>query len=132
MKHTTASCEGFAKFDAYRNECALQPDRAGADSFWLVDDEKAYFIGEACVRHKLNASLLQRGGHTGYGIRRSEWNRGYGTKLLPPALEKAEEPGISPVPVTCDDDNIASARVMEKTAFRLQIRRSFPMTEKKC
>ncbi|MBQ5513914.1 MAG: uroporphyrinogen-III synthase, partial [Bacteroidales bacterium] len=26
-------------------------------------------------------ALAQRGGHIGYGVRYSEWNRGYGTKM---------------------------------------------------
>ena len=39
--------------------------------------------------------------------------------ILALALEKAEELGISTVLITCDDDNLASARVMEKNGFEL-------------
>ena len=116
----TSACDIFEKFDRYRNERDLPPDRVGSDSYWLVDDEKAYFIGEITIRHRLNDALLQRGGHIGYGIRYSEWNRGYGTKMLEMALEKAKEMRISPVLITCNEDNIASARVMEKNGFILQ------------
>ncbi len=115
----SASCDIFAKFDRYRNDRDLPPDRVGEDKFWLVDDEKAYFIGEIAIRHRLNDALRQRGGHIGYGVRYSEWNRGYGTKMLGLALEKAKELHISPVLITCDDDNLASARVMEKNGFAL-------------
>ena len=115
----TDSCDVFEKFDRYRNERGLPPDRVGADSYWLVDDENRYFIGEITIRHRLNEALLQRGGHIGYGIRYSEWNRGYGTKMLAMALEKAKEMRISPVLITCNDDNLASARVMEKNGFVL-------------
>ena len=116
----TSACDIFEKFDRYRNERDLPPDRVGSDSYWLVDDEKAYFIGEITIRHRLNDALLQRGGHIGYGIRYSEWNRGFGTKMLALALEKAKEMRISPVLITCNDDNLASARVMEKNGFILQ------------
>ncbi len=115
----SASCDIFAKFDRYRNERDLPPDRVGEDKFWLVDDEKAYFIGEIAVRHRLNDALRQRGGHIGYGVRYSEWNRGYGTKMQGRALEKAKELHMSPVHISCNYDNLASARVMEKNGFAL-------------
>ena len=69
----------------------LPENRVGQTNYWLVDDEKGYFIGEVGIRHKLNDALLKRGGHIGYGIRYSEWNKGYGTKMLELALEKAKE-----------------------------------------
>ncbi|MBQ2062303.1 MAG: GNAT family N-acetyltransferase [Oscillospiraceae bacterium] len=114
------SCDVFVKFDNYRNERNLRPDRVGADYYWLVDDEKKLFIGEVTIRHKLNDALMHSGGHIGYGIRYSEWNRGYGTTLLSLALEKAKEMRISPVLITCNDDNLASARVIEKNGFILE------------
>lgn len=115
-----SSCDIFAKFDRYRKERNLPPDRVGEDKYWLVDDEKMYFIGEVAIRHRLNDALEQRGGLIGYGVRYSEWNHGYGTKMLELALEKAKEMHISPVLITCNDDNIASARVMEKNGFTLR------------
>lgn len=114
-----SSCDIFAKFDRYREERDLPPNRVGEDKFWLVDDEKRYFIGEISIRRRLNDALAQRGGHIGYGVRFSEWNHGYGTKMLALALEKVKEMNISPVLITCNDDNLASARVMEKNGFVL-------------
>ena len=114
-----SSCDIFEKFDRYRNERGLPPNRVGEDKYWLVDDEKSFFIVEIAIRHRLNDALAQRGGHIGYGVRYSEWNRGYGTKMLALALERAKELHISPVLITCNDDNPASARVMEKNGFTL-------------
>ena len=114
-----SSCDIFEKFDRYRYERDLPPNRVGEDKFWLVDDEKSYFIGEIAVLHRLNDALVLRGGHIGYGVRYSEWNRGYGTKMLGLALEKAKELHLSLVLITCNDDNLASARVMEKNGFVL-------------
>lgn len=110
----------FVKYDNYKNERNLKPNRVGADYYWLVDDEKDFFIGEVSIRHKLTDTLLRYGGHIGYGIRYSEWNKGYGTLMLKLVLEKAKKMGISKVLVTCDDDNIASAKVMEKNDMVLQ------------
>ena len=114
-----ASEDIFTKFDNYRNERNLRPGRVGADYYWLVDDERGFFIGEISIRHKLNDALLQYGGHIGYGVRYSEWSRGYGTLMLKLALEKAKELGIRKVLITCDDDNLASAKVMENNGFTL-------------
>ncbi len=117
-----SSCDIFEKFDRYRAERDLPADRVGEDKYWLVDDEKTYFIGEIAIRHRLNDALLERGGHIGYGVRFSEWNRGYGTRMLSMALEKAKEMQLSRVLITCNDDNLASARVIEKNGFVLENR----------
>lgn len=115
-----SSCDIFAKFDRYRNERDLPPDRVGEDCYWLVNEEQTRFIGEIKIRHRLNDALLLRGGHIGYGVRYSEWNRGHGTKMLELALKKIKEMRISPVLITCNDDNLASARVIEKNGFTLE------------
>ncbi|MBO5037303.1 MAG: GNAT family N-acetyltransferase [Clostridia bacterium] len=106
-------------FDRSRNERDLEPGRVGAHFFWLVDDEKDYFIGEIVIRHNLDEELERYGGHIGYGIRFFEWNKGYATLMLKLALEEAKKIGLSKILITCFDSNIASARVMEKNGFVL-------------
>ena len=110
----------FEKYDNYRNERNLKPNRVGADYYWLVDDERDYFIGEISIRHKLTEALEQYGGHIGYGVRYSEWNKGYGTQMLKLALEKAQQRGLNIILITCDDDNLGSARVMEHNGLVLR------------
>ena len=107
------------KFDDYRSERNLKPGRVGAHFFWLVDDEKDYFIGEISIRHRLNEVLERYGGHIGYGVRFSEWNKGFGTLMLELSLMEAKKIGLSKILITCDDDNVGSARVMEKNGFVL-------------
>ena len=113
------SMDIFAMFDDFRNERDLRPGLVGESTYWLVDSENTRFIGEISIRHRLTDKLLLRGGHISYGVRCSEWGRGYGTQMLAMALEKAKELGISSVLITCNDDNIASARVIEKNGFVL-------------
>lgn len=114
------ACDIFEKFENYRLERNLKPDRVGSDSYWLVDDEKDYFIGEIHVRHRLNDTLRLRGGHIGYAIRYNEWGKGYGTEMLRLALPKAKARGVTKALITCNDANVASARVMEKNGFVLE------------
>lgn len=114
------SCDIFEKFDNYRNERNLKPDRVGSHFFWLVDDERDYFIGEVSLRHRLNEALLLRGGHIGYAVRYGEWGKGYATQMLRLAMLEAGKLGISRVLVTCNDTNLASARVMEKNGLVME------------
>jgi len=114
------NCDIFEKYENYRLERNLKPDRVGSDYYWLVDDEKDYFIGEVAIRHRLNDALNLRGGHIGYVIRYNEWGKGYGTLMLKLALEQAKKRGLDKVLITCNDSNIASARVMEKNGCILE------------
>lgn len=110
----------FEKFNNYRNEINLKPGRVGADYYWLVDEGNKQFIGEISIRHNLTEELKKYGGHIGYGVRYSMWNKGYGSLMLNLALEKAKERNLNKVLITCDDDNIASARVMEHNGAILE------------
>ena len=110
----------FEKYENYRLGRNLKPNRVRADYYWLVDEEKAYFIGEISIRHTLSEALRKCGGNIGYGVRVGEWGKGYGTQMLTLALEKAQGLGLERILITCDDDNFASARVMEKNGFVLE------------
>lgn len=109
----------LAQHERRRQGLDLPPDRVSATAFWLVDEEAQRFLGLIDIRHRLNESLLRYGGHIGYAVRLGEWNKGYGTLMLSLALPHAKALGVSRCLITCDDDNPASARVMEKNGFVL-------------
>lgn len=110
----------FEKYDNYKNERNLKPNRVGSHYYWLVDNSIDLFIGEISIRHKLTDELIKYGGHIGYGVRFSEWGKGYGSYMLKLGLEKAREIGISKVLITCNDDNLRSSKVMENNNMILQ------------
>ncbi|MGH6917264.1 MAG: GNAT family N-acetyltransferase, partial [Geminicoccaceae bacterium] len=85
---------------------------------WLCDGDA--FIGEASIRHQLNAHLRQEGGHIGYGIRPSRRGLGYGKRILALALLECRRLGIERVLVTCLDANVASAKIIEANGGRLE------------
>ncbi|WP_025028447.1 GNAT family N-acetyltransferase [Caldalkalibacillus mannanilyticus] len=94
-------------------------ERTGNSStFWLVHSNKKV-VGAVNIRHKLNDSLREIGGHIGYGIRPSERNKGFATLQLALALIKAREMGLDRVLVTCDKENIASAKTIVNNGGRL-------------
>lgn len=80
-------------------------------TYWLVD-ETNQILGVINIRLRLNDKLLQRGGHIGYGIHPGERQKGYATRMLQLALEKARTLGIEKALLTCDKQNIASAKVI--------------------
>ena len=71
-------------------------------------------VGTIQIRHTLNDSLMKSGGHIGYGVRPSERCKGYATQMLTLALERCRELGIDKALVTCDKNNVASAKTIRK------------------
>jgi len=83
-----------------------------ASLYFLMDEKEEKIYGAVNIRHSLNEDLLFRGGHIGYGIRPSERRKGYATKMLSLTLDKCREMGLEKVLVTCDKDNIGSAKTI--------------------
>ena len=100
--------------EAEAQQAAL--DRVPQSTYWLVrrEDGAMRVLGTSRLRHHLNERLCLMGGHIGYGIRPSEQRKGYGTQILALTLVEARKLGIERVLVTCDVDNIASVRIIEK------------------
>lgn len=89
-----------------------------ASTFFLVDDTHKIY-GAVAIRHRLTDNLRIEGGHVGYGIRPGARNQGHGTKILALALDKIREMKIRDVLVTCNKDNIGSAKVIQNNGGRL-------------
>ena len=64
------------------------------------------------IRHYLNEYLTQVGGNIGYSVRKTERNKGYAKQMLKLVLEKCKGLKIKKVLITCDEDNIASEKVI--------------------
>lgn len=78
--------------------------------WWVSADE---YLGRIAIRHRLTPQLRDYGGHIGYDIRPSARRHGHATAMLAAALPVANALGIDPALVTCDEDNIASRKVIE-------------------
>ena len=95
-----------------RDKTKLKPTYVPSYDYFAVDDDK--LIGVIHIRIELTPSLLNYGGHIGYGINPKYWRQGYGKELLKLGLEKGKylikEDNIL---ITCDDDNIGSYKIIE-------------------
>ncbi|MBM7616233.1 GNAT family N-acetyltransferase [Alkaliphilus hydrothermalis] len=90
-----------------------------AHTFFLMEDGKRV-LGAINIRHELNEFLLNYGGHIGYGVRPSERQKGYAAKMLAMALPIAKEFGIDRALITCDKENVGSAKTIMKNGGILE------------
>jgi predicted acetyltransferase len=79
---------------------------------WMAEGDE--YLGRISLRHELNELLFTWGGHIGYAVRPSARRRGLASAALLDMLEVCRDRGIDPVLVTCDVDNTASRRTIEK------------------
>jgi predicted acetyltransferase len=71
-------------------------------------------VGRLMLRHPLNDILRTMGGNIGYVVVPGYRRRGYATEMLTQGLTIARSLGLTRVLVTCDEDNLASRRTIEK------------------
>jgi predicted acetyltransferase len=98
----------------------LSPDRVPAT--FLVADVDGEMVGRASIRHELNDFLAREGGHIGYCVLPEHRGRGYATEILRQSLDVARSEGVDRALLFCDDDNVASAAVIERCGGTLDAR----------
>ena len=96
-----------------RSSEATVPEGLVPSSTYLgVREKDNYIVGMIDIRHYLNEYLTQVGGNIGYSVRKTERNKGYAKQMLKLALEKCKELKMKKILITCDEDNIASEKVI--------------------
>ena len=104
-----------------RSSEATVPEGLVPSSTYLgVREKDNYIVGMIDIRHYLNEYLTQVGGNIGYSVRKTERNKGYAKQMLKLALEKCNELKIKKVLITCDEDNIASEKVILSTNAKFE------------
>lgn len=105
--------EYVAQLRAQVHEDAPRPEGfVPCTTLWLV--EGSDYFGRIAIRHRLTPALREFGGHIGYDVRRSARRRGHASAMLGAALPIANGLGIDPALLTCEEDNTASRKVIEK------------------
>ena len=103
----------YHDFDYYLENLEIKSEGDGKvpDSvFFLLDEDRNRLLGAVTIRHYLNEFLLREGGHIGDGIRPSERRKGYATEMIRLAFIECKKFGMNKVLITCDRDNIGSAK----------------------
>jgi predicted acetyltransferase len=104
--------------ERYRQGIDLPENRVRAA--FLAADVDGHLVGRVSIRFELNAFLATRGGHIGYAVIPAFRRRGYATAILKESIVIARNEGVSPVLVTCDDDNTGSAKTIERCSGVLE------------
>ncbi|RDW21270.1 GNAT family N-acetyltransferase [Oceanobacillus chungangensis] len=117
MVPSSFSLSGYDTYEAYLEELEMRQqgiENWVPNSNYFLIDNRNRIVAMVNIRHRLNDYLQNIGGHIGYGVRPSERQKGYATLMLAQALKKCKEQELKRVLVTCDDDNICSAKVILK------------------
>ena len=101
-------------------ETPNDPRYVPSSLFYAYDIKRDVMVGAVHIRHYLNDKLLFDGGHIGDGIRPTERRNGYGTKIISLALDACKKLGIEKVLITCNKNNIASAKAIQKNGGILE------------
>lgn len=80
--------------------------------YFLVDDSGTIYA-QGDVRHKPTRENVIYKGQLGYGVLPSKRGLGYGKLMCSLLLQKCKEKGFKSVIITCRDNNLASARIIE-------------------
>ena len=128
MEETGDSCigqAGYADYDAWlrgmRNRHSGQNLPKGyvrEDFFLCYEPEK--LVGVFSLKFELTEYLKNFGGHIGYAVRPSERRRGLASQMLAQGLRLAKDCGLTRVLCVCDEDNLASEKVIVKNGGVLE------------
>ncbi|WP_426348576.1 GNAT family N-acetyltransferase [Alloiococcus sp. CFN-8] len=97
----------------YSNGNDLSRGEVITSNFWLIDKKEV--VGVVRIRHQ----EVEYAGHIGYDISPDYRNRGYGFQALKLALGEARKIGLEEVILTCNTDNTASKKIIEKNKGKL-------------
>ncbi len=99
----------------------LLENRVPATLLYAFLDGK--IIGRVGIRHMLNDYLYNVGGHIGYVVATNYRGKGIATLMLKEALNYSKNIlNLERSLITCDDDNLASIKVIEKCGGILEDR----------
>jgi len=84
------------------------------NEIWFMLDDDGSICGFGQLRPYDTDDVMTWAGHIGYSVPPSRRGKGCATELLKMMLQLAYKRGLKQVLLTCDTDNYASRRVIEK------------------
>ena len=125
--NSSISLEKFSSVEDWLEELKMKSSEdtvpkglVPSTTYLAIREIDNYIVGMADIRHYLNEFLTQVCGNIGYDVRKSERNKGYAKQILKLALEKCKDLKMKKVLITCDEDNIASEKVILSANAKLE------------
>lgn len=97
-----------------------------AEQYIALDSATGDVVGMLNFRKTLNDYLYNYAGHIGYSISPLRRKQGLGSEMLRLVLKDAKSFGVDRVLITCADDNLGSAKVIENNGGVLEDKRVDP------
>lgn len=90
-------------------------------TFFFAFNQEEKIVGRVSIRHRLTDNLKKVGGHIGYAVVPEHRNQGVATEILKQSLSWCQDfLNLNQILVTCDDENIASIKTIEKNGGILE------------
>lgn len=89
-------------------------------TFWIIKNTQIIGTGTIRINPEKNQEIARYHGHIGYNIHPRVRGRGYGTSCCHLLLKECQALGLTNVMICCDEQNIASARVIEHNYGQLK------------
>jgi predicted acetyltransferase len=105
--------EEWMKFVLDNEKESTKHSEVTASVFLAIREVDNKLVGIINIRHALNEYLYNYGGHIGYSVRKIERRKGYAKEMLKIALEECAKLEKKKVLLTCDANNIASAKTIK-------------------
>lgn len=101
-----------ALLEAWAQDLELPESWVGSTTRFWGNEEQLH--GVINIRHHLTPHLEEVGGHIGYSVAPSSRRRGIATAMLLGAIELCRAKGMTGILITCDTENIASWKTIER------------------
>jgi predicted acetyltransferase len=120
---TESGCAQFVQTLLAHETPSRESAQVANTAYWIADgddEEPGEVIGFLHLRHELNDFLREEAGHIGYSVRPARRREGHAGRALALGVRRAADLGIDRVLVTCDLDNDASRRTIERNGGVLE------------
>jgi len=94
------------------NEETVRKGLSPETTYLAICIDDGNLVGMINIRHRLNDFLFKFGGHIDYSVMKSQRQKGYATEMLGLALKECIRLNIKKVLITCDKNNIGSAKTI--------------------
>lgn len=90
------------------------------EAVFLAFDDADNLVGISDIRLGTNDFIQTFAGQIGYSVRPSQRRKGYASEILRLTLEEAAQYGFQKILITCNEPNVASAKIIEKNGGLLE------------